>query len=304
MISPAQRDARRYHIGSSDAPAIVGVCPWRTPAEVYWSKIAETDDRPTPAMEIGNRMEGTLLDMAAERYGPLRRDVYQVAEISPILAANLDGLTFADNENIEAKYVGPRHADNWGQPETDEIPDNVAVQVQHQMSVFGLQRTHVAAAIVRPNDGLAFCFYHVDRDQDLIDDLVTAEIAFWKQHIEPRIPPKGGAPLEILTRIRRQPASLVDLPGEIAVRWLQREKLTAEKKEKEIQLDECTAGILAALGTAEAGRLPDGRLLKYAEENAGARCDVKSLRESHPSIYTEFCHDTTRRVLRITKGKT
>ena len=303
MISPEQRKARRHHLGSSDAPAIVGVCPWRTPAEVYWSKIAETDDRPTAAMEIGNRMEGPLLDMAAERYGPLRRDVFQVAEISPILAANLDGLTFSDNENVECKYVGPRHADAWGESETDEIPDNVAIQVQHQMAVFGLKRTHVAAAIVRPNDGLTFAFYHLDRDQDLINDLVTAEIAFWKRHVEPRIPPDGGAPLELLKKIRRQPASLVDLGIDAAAAWESRAEYRAKAKEAEKSADTFEAALLAALGTAEAGLLPDGRILKYLEENAGARCDVKSLRESHPGIYEEFCHDTTRRVLRISKLK-
>lgn len=304
MITQAQRLERRQHIGSSDAPAIVGVDPWRNAGDVYWSKLAEAEDKPNAAMQIGNRMEPILLDLAEERFGPIERSPLFVDEEFSILAANLDAICLREEAVIEAKYVGPRSADFWGEPETDQVPDHVAIQVQHQMRCCGAKVAYIPAAIVRPMSGLQFEFFRVSRDEELIDSLVDACLAFWKHHVEPKVPPPHCPPsLDIVKRIRREPGSIVDLPPETAAIIIQRETLAAERKGLDEEYDACTAALLAMLGESDAGRLPDGRLVCYCEENAGDKFDAKALKAANPNVYALFATPSTRRVLRIKNGK-
>jgi putative phage-type endonuclease len=296
MITEAQRVDRRNHLGSSDAPAIIGVDPWRSAADVYWSKLTDSDDAPNAAMQIGNRMEPVLLDLAEERYGPLIRNVTVSQPDLPNLQANLDALC-AGTSIIEAKYVGPRGCDNWGQPETDEVPDHVAIQVQFQMACARLPKVHIPAAIVTPN-GLEFRFYHVKRDDDLIGDLVTACLAFWKRHIVPKIPPTNSTPsLETLKKIRRMPASVVELPPTASEIWKARQDASEEEKAAKKRYEAWTSELLVMLGDSEAGRLPDGRLLVYALENAGDK-PIEGAKVSHPELF----RPTTRRILRIKRA--
>ena len=301
MITKEQRRERQKHIGSSDAPAIIGVDPWRNPADVYYSKISDSDDVTTDAMQTGNRMETPLLDMAVERYGNVIRNFAVIDREYPELAANLDGLLEGSPEGIEAKYVGPKSAEYWGAQETDEVPDHVAIQCQFQMRVANLQRVHVPAAIIRPYVGLSWEWFHIERDEELIDDLTTACLGFWRRHVETRTPPGNVSPSpEMLRKIRRVPGSVIDLTADAVASLRVRKDWAETKKNAEAGYERATAEILAMLGAHEAGRLPDGSILIYAEENAGKKLiDPDSTFVAHPELF----HQTSRRVLRLRKGE-
>ena len=311
MITEAQRRERRNHIGASDAPAILGVDPWRNAADVYWSKIAESDSPANEAMDVGNRMERVLLDLAAERFGAecLRRDVRLVDYDHPMLAANLDGqITRATDddgvrhirfEGVEAKYVGPRAQEYWGEPETDEVPDHVAIQCQFQCRVACLERAWISAAIIRP-EGLRFEFFKIERDEELIETILLACLGFWQRHVVKKVPPLATqASLETVERLHRQPKSLIHLNPGIESIWDSRESFLSTAKSAQAEADKCTATLLAALGDNEAGQFPDGRRIVYASENAGDRLtDSKAAKAAYPELFTP----TTRRVLRLKKA--
>lgn len=304
MITQEKRELRRHTIGSSDAPAIIGVDPWRNDADVQASKLYELADQPTPAMQTGNRMESVLLDWAEEKLGlTLQRDVSVVAEKLP-LAANLDGL--CDDAVVEAKYVGPTGADYWGDDGTDQVPDHVLVQVHHQMIVSRRELAYVPAAICRYG-GLSFEWFRVEFDPDIAGNLVEIETAWWERHIVQRMPCTGDPPhLETLKRIRRLPELILELGspagGIASMLWQQRTEAVDTVRAAKDAEDAITARLLAMLGTHEAARLPDGRLLIYREENAGQRVDVSRLRMEHPALFEELSSPTTRRVLRLKKG--
>jgi len=303
MISSGQRELRRQTIGSSDAAAILGVDPWRSAGDVYFSKVATLDDQPNAAMQIGNRMERTILDFAEEMLGvSLQRDVMQVSDLGPF-SANLDGL--CGDCVVEAKYVGPKSADYWGEPGTDAVPDHVLVQVQHQMMITRRPVAHVAAAICR-YQGLSFEMYAVPADEDIMGNLLTILGGWWAKYVATKTPPPDSPPhLEILKRIRRLPESvLLDGPagGIASILWQQREEAADAVKAAEEVKDAVTAKLLALLGGHEAARLPDGRLLVYREENAGTRVDISRLRMEHPALFSELSAPTTRRILRLKKG--
>ena len=65
-LTEVQRAARRHHLGSSDAAAILGLDPWRNAGDVYWSKVLDTADEESTAMRAGNLLEGAICQFAAQ----------------------------------------------------------------------------------------------------------------------------------------------------------------------------------------------------------------------------------------------
>src|SRR5579862_9056458 len=174
MLTAEQRAARRTFLGGSDAAAIVGCDPWRNAADVALSKLYDLADEPNEAMTIGNLLEPVCLGQAADRLGSLETSVMFQMVGAP-LGANLDGRVIATGDVVEAKYVGIKGADYWGQEGTDEVPEHVKVQVLHQMACSKASQAHVVAAICRPYVGLRFEFFLVPRDEELIEELIDLE---------------------------------------------------------------------------------------------------------------------------------
>jgi len=306
-ITEHQRLLRRDHLGSSDAPAIVGVSPWRTPADVYWSKKLEADREATEAMQTGNRLEPALVDYAAEQLGAkLRRNQYRVSKggDNGVLVSNYDALLVEKAEAVEAKYFGPDRAKECGVEGTDEMPDDVIIQVQHQMYVGELERVWVAAALAGYR--LEWRMYCVLRSDPLIKVLVERELAFWWDHVSKGVPPDDEPPpLELLKAMHREPGTVVELAGDAAAFcWDRRQTAAERRKACDEVYDRDTAELLQLLGDAEGGRLPDGRLLTYLGQRAAPRVDLKRLQREKPDVWKEYVTETSCRVLRMKEPKT
>lgn len=304
-ITEHQRQARRTKLGSSDAPAIVGVSPWLTAQQVYWSKKVEQPDNGTKSMQTGNRMEKPLVEFVEEELGVKAvRNQYRVSKGSDggILAANIDALITDRPEGIECKYVGQQAAGDWGQAGTDEVPEHVIVQVQHQMHCANLERVWVAAAVA--GYSLDWRLYCVQRHDVLIKAIVRQEVLFWTEHVQRDEPPEPGPPpMEVLAALRREPDSLVYLDNsgvaaKNAFEHLRQNRLDSQKAEERARAD-----LLAMLGEAEGGRLETGETITYLSQRSPARLDIKRLRADHPDIYNEYVTQGTHRVLRIKKPK-
>lgn len=91
--------------------------------------------------------------------------------------AHLPGL----NAGVEIKTASEYFADSW----KDKVPDEYMVQVQHYMAVTGFDYFYIAAWIGFSD----FVYYRVDRDQDLIDEIIQAEVDFWECYVLPKLPP-------------------------------------------------------------------------------------------------------------------
>jgi len=304
-ITEHQRRARRGKLGSSDAPAIVGVSPWRSPSDVYWSKKTTEEAAPSKAMMSGNRLEAPLLDFASEQLGiSLVRNQYRVSKGADngLLAAHLDGILKGKREAVECKYVGQRSSAEWGQAGTDEVPDHVIIQCQHQIYTAELDRVWVAAAVA--GFQLDWRLYCVGRHDGLIEVLVRQELLFWRQYVERGVPPDAQPPaLEILTALKRLPDTIVDLAEAEFHDVAMLEQAKEEQRSLESTVSKAKRSVLTSLGQAEAGRLPDGTLITFLKQNSPPRCDLARLQADHPTIYQEYVTQGTHRVLRIKRPK-
>lgn len=297
MITPRQRELRRSHLGSSDMPALVGVDPYRTAADVWLQKTADIAETGSGASLLGQVCESAALQLAAKELGVRldRRNTYRVSKQDPVFAANVDGLVTGLPWAIEAKTTGltgpTPEKEMWGEPGTDEVPERVIVQCQHQMFVADLEQVWVAAVIGQRG----FVLYRVPRNEQLIAHLRGVGSHFWHQHVEPKVAPPGSVPsLELLQSLRRQPNKLIELDAALVRSWSEArdQRLAAEKREEEVKRE-----LLAALGDAEAADCPMGRLT-YLEQSR-ASIDAKRLRAERPEIADEFASESSYRVLRF-----
>lgn len=250
-------EVRRQGIASSDAAAIVGLSPWGTPLDVWLEKRGLSAGKvATQAMHWGTRLEPVIADAYAERTGrtleippKLIRCTY-----TPWLLASLDRVS--DERIVELKTA--RTADGWGEPGTDEIPEQYIVQVHHQMLVTGAELADVAVLI----GGSDFRVYNVPRNESLIDSLFVREREFWATVQGDAAPDPDWAHAHTPRLIARMhgvaDGSQVALPWEMAEEAIVYRSLGEQIKTAEERRDVAKAKILHAMGDAAFGLLPDG----------------------------------------------
>lgn len=160
---------------------ILGISKYKTAHKLWQEKTGaiETKDDYNFIFEKGKAIEAK-----ARAYFELMNDkdcppVCIEAEDLPFLKASLDGYNEKENFALEIKYVGKDAME-------DEIPAHHMAQLQHQLMICGAGDI----TYIRSNDGVKFKADVVKRDQKYIDELLKAELAFWKMVVDKVEPPK------------------------------------------------------------------------------------------------------------------
>lgn len=177
--------ARRECITATDAAAVAGVHPYKTPREVWLEKLGETGEKtPNEAMHWGNVLEPLII----AEFG--RRNEVEVLPTGFTRHATLpfgatpDGLIGTD-ELLEVKTAGINAGQNFGPSGTDEVPVQYLVQVQWQLLCTGRSIGHLAVLIA----GQDYREYRIVRDDQLLDKLTRICKRFWDQHVVLRTSP-------------------------------------------------------------------------------------------------------------------
>lgn len=256
-------EARRTGIGSSDAPAVLGVSPWSSPLLVYAEKIGEREDlEPSEAQEWGLLLEPTIIREFARETGRLAEQsrVLVRSTARPWQLATIDAEQEAPDKPgpglLEVKATGFRAGD-W----SEGVPEHVTVQVQHQLDVKGYLWGSVAVLM----NGCKMRWIDVERNEALIEKIREAEADFW-QRVERREPvnPDGSPATREALRFLypRDTGETIALPGEFIDLDDERCRLKDEAKMLDARLDEIDNLIKAAIGAATFGELANG--VRYA----------------------------------------
>ncbi len=295
-LTQEQLEARRKKVGSSDASAILGVDPYRTPRDVWMEKtervaMKEIDNE---AIRIGIEAEPMLLRMLAQDQqldeGVLRTGLTFHAP-DGINASNPDGYlhTLSDHEPanpieiVEAKSTG---LDGWGDDAAvvNDVPPKVLIQTHHQFYCTGAVVCYVPVLLGR--FGLKFRVYRVERDDDLARTVGERCLHWWGAHVKPDVEPDGELNLDVAKRIVRTEGKSIPISDELVKTWdiARNARLSIEKDEKL-----ALANILAILGDAEIGECDSGRF---------------TYRLQHRKAETKLRPASTYPVARFTKAKT
>jgi putative phage-type endonuclease len=265
MIQQINHVERRQRLHATDVPAILGLSPKTTAREVQLNKQGRLEPwNGNDATEAGSILEPSIVALAERELGPLERQPLCIAEnVGFPLAATPDGRVIATNETLDAKtsgITGPIYG-RWGDEGGDEVPDYYLVQVSVQMICTGAKLAHVYALL----GGRGIVRYRIPRDEEVIAAIVARCKDWWRNHIELGIDCESTEPLplEVVKRLRREPNKIIELPADAESAVAHFEAIKASKSTATKAYEAAQSRLIEMLGDAEAGRLPDGRILGY-----------------------------------------
>ena len=283
---------RQGGIGSSDAAAAVGLCPYKSQLELWMEKTGRTPTEDAPPGMEDPRYWGTLLEpyVAVAYAQQTDRKVRKVTAVlqhpsCPYMLANLDREVVGcpDVQILECKTAGEWGSRLW----RDGVPEYVQLQVQHQLAVTNQQAADVAVLLC----GQRLEIHRIERDEEVIARLMVLEARFWQYvttDIEPpadgsesagktlrQLYPGGGNTLDLCENRRLSDtfAELVALKDELEVRGKHAEQLKQTLQQ--------------AMGDAARAVFATGEV-SFKRAQDGTTLDTKRLAQDHPELVIRY----------------
>jgi len=187
--TPEWLAAREHGIGASQAAAAIGLSDWQSPIGLWAEKLGLVPPATeTLPMRIGAELEPLIATLYTEATGIKVRRANNLRQhpTHTFMLASLDRR--AGRKPIELKWSV--RATGYGEPGTDEVPDDVLVQVLHQLAV--LDEPEGEVALLRAG-AREVAIYPIRRDAEAEAEIVEREAEFWA-HVESRTePPVDGS---------------------------------------------------------------------------------------------------------------
>lgn len=206
-------DARRNGIGGSDVAAICGLSRYNSPMGVFLDKLGEVPPiEDNKKMEAGRRLEPVIADWFADQTGykvQRQNAIFQHKQF-PFMLANIDRWLPGLNAGLEIKNTSEYCREDWS---GTKAPTEYILQCNHYMAVVGADRWFIAYLV----GGWDFDFKVIERDEALINNLITIENDFWNNHVLAKNPPAlshQDTKYLNFTYSDSKPNSSVDLPEE------------------------------------------------------------------------------------------
>ncbi|WP_277187643.1 YqaJ viral recombinase family protein [Caballeronia sp. BR00000012568055] len=257
-------EQRRSGVGGSDAAIACGLHPYMSALELYYDKTGEAviEREDTERMQMGRALEDAIADVFAERYDvKLRRHAMKRHARYPWMIGNPDRVIEGARIGLEIKNVDTfaHRFGEWGEPDTDQIPEPYFLQCLHYATIFDYREWHLAALV----GGNRLTRYIVRRDDaELEEQLIEGEREFW-QCVERREPPemdyaRSGAIALIKRLYPGTNGEAIELPADMDY-WHNVHRQSADlAKEYAGVADGAKAHILRGMGEASIGRLSSG----------------------------------------------
>jgi putative phage-type endonuclease len=298
-----QRKERINYIGGSDCAAIFGLSKWATPLDIYLSKTANPEDleeeQTTDPQEWGNRLEPIVIqafrDKTNKECDALTTTLYHPEH--SFLAANLDALIIGENAALEAKTA--RFAGVWGDAGSDQIPDIYLMQVAYYSAVCFLDKVYIAVLI----GGSDFRIYEYTKNPKLEKLIIEKMVAFWNEHVLPRIPPAATNLEDTIKLWQYANAGTTKIASSESIRAMSELKdLKRQMKALESIARDKQRVILDYMEDTEVLLDNDGNQLATWKNQTANRFDVTRFKEEYPHMHIQYIKPTTSRVLRL-KGE-
>ena len=277
-----RKSIRRQGIGGSDAAAVMGFSPWRTPYDVWAEKVqgVEPEAKNPEALEYGKYAEKWVADTYQKRTGYAVRN-YNFTISDGCLQGNIDRLVStvggqtSHKSEIRADVILECKTTNdysW-----ESVPVFYQAQVQHYLGLVPVAVRADVAVLYKPT-GITQIF-QVERDDATIHDMQAYLRDWWEKHVV-----KGEAPAPIceadVKKIwkRSNPGKTVvatqDVMDTAQALWEIRQGIKDMEAEAKTYVDE----IACFMGDGEKLMSPQGHsILMYKTYNDQARFDKDAI---------------------------
>lgn len=248
--TPEWLEARTQCITATDIAAILGLHPYKSPAQVYLQKTGQLGEKePNDSMLTGTHLEPSIAQWFAfkHRVVPTRAD-FCLHPTEPIFGASPDYFV-EDDAVLECKWVGQHAAQGFGEG-PDEVPTHYLLQVQWQCFVTGRSRWHLC--VLGP---WGFREYEGPADPELHTRMAFHARKFWHEYVKAELsPPLTGQPADTKWLKEQYPESN---GNSIAASYELEETIQKLKLYKEtdaelaLKIAECENQLKAFMGEAE-----------------------------------------------------
>ena len=278
---------RKQGLTGTDAGAITGLNPYVSAFDVWTDKTSDTiEDSDNEAMRQGRDLEAYVAQRFTEETGLKVRNVNFICqnEEHPILLADFDRLVVGENAGLECKTVSPYSADRWVD---GQIPPWYEMQVQHYLAVSGYDRWYIAALVL----GKDFIVRCIERDEDMIRNLITIEERFWNENVlKKTMPDPDGTKrcseqiAEMFLHSNKDKSVVLNGYKQILDR---RSEIDDLIKKLETEKDMIDQKIKLEMEDA-AYAMADGYKVSWVSSES-RRLDTKRLQKEEPDIYEHYC---------------
>lgn len=292
-------ELRKIGIGGSDAAAIAGLNPWKSPFSVYLEKtsdgVKEIPDN--ERMRVGRDLEDYVARRFEEATGKkVRRNNFMLqSEEYPFMTANVDREVVGENAVLECKTTSSYNRKEW----EEGIPIHYHMQVLHYMLVGGYNKGYIACLIGNE----AFIWHEVERDEETLKYLIEIESRFWDNLQKGIIPnPDGSDDYDnaLKEKFSRsiEDEIMLDIEED---RFIHLERLKEIKKETEAKIKLIEQEVKLSLGEYEKGF--KGSYQATWKPQVRTSIDTSRLKNEQPEIAEKYSKTSETRVLRIKEIK-
>ena len=283
---------RKRGIGGPDAGAVCGLNPYRTAIQVYYDKTSdEIEEIDNEAMRQGREFEDYVAGRFCEASGKKvrRANAMYYDEKNPFMLADVDRMVVGENAGLECKTASPYMAEKW---EDGKIPLSYQIQCHHYMSVCNTEAWYIAVLIY----GKEFKYYRIERDEQVIADLIRIEKEFWREHVMKRVMPDPDgsktADAAIAERFKISRDLTIPLSG-FDARLKRREELLSVMGHMEAEKRQIDQELKLYLGDAE---MAENEHYRVSWKNVSrSSLDERRLKEEQPEVYEKYRRVTTSR---------
>jgi len=261
--SPEWLDYRRGGIGASEVGAVLGVCPWKTPVDVWLEKTGRQ-----PAFSGNNATHwGSLLeDLVAKEYAKqvglkVRRFNYTLRR--GVLIADIDRLVHAEGvlPAVQNRIVTNRAMDAKTSRDRSLWADGLPMSYEAQ----GLSYMAVMPTVVRMDFACLFMaerdlgIFPLDRDESAIAEILERIDDWWARHIVGQTAPDPMSEDDCKKLWgRHRPASVCFATSDVEAALVELANAKARKAKAEADEAEAKLAVLARMQDNEVLKSSDG----------------------------------------------
>ncbi len=290
---------RKCGLTGTDAGAIIGMNPYSSAFKVYQDKTTdEIEIFDNESMRQGRDLEDYVANRFMEETNlkVRRANAIYAHDTYDFLMGNFDRLVVGQKAGLECKTVGAYSADKW---KDGKIPFHYQLQCQHYLAVSGYDSWYIAALIL----GRELIIQKIERDEELIQNLIAVEKRFWEDHVLARVIPEPDGSdnyTEMISKLyyhaeQDKEIMLPQLEHELERREELLELEAKIKKEKE-QIEQRVKMEMQDASYAKSNTFQIS--WKNSETN---RLDGKRLKEEKPDLYGNYCRTSSSRRFLVKK---
>lgn len=278
---------RKSYLTGTDAGAVCGMNPYKSAMQVYMDKTGtEIEVTDNEAMRLGRDLEDYVAGRFTEATGKKVRksNAMYVSDEHPFMMANVDRLVVGERAGLECKTASLYTADRW---KDGNVPEWYYLQCQHYMKVLEMDRWYLAVLIF----GKGFQYTCLERDEELLNDLVSIEKNFWENHVQAKVlpPPDGSRNADELIQkyFHRKEGAVVRMTG-MDEQISRRNELAGLIKKMQAEQKIIEQELKMYLGNAEAQTGISDRYRVTWTEYETRRIDTERLKKERPEIYEDY----------------